>query len=83
MSRIDEKNNTLTLYWRINNILFQDLKMEAARSSETLIYHYNKTRPHNPEELDLKLSLVLFISWLMYGTGVLPYRTSRNGGTRH
>jgi len=31
------------------------LKMEAARSSETLVSYRNTTRHHNSEDLDLKV----------------------------
>jgi hypothetical protein len=45
------------MYWRFGGLrcLRHDftLKMEAASSFETLAYHHNATRRHNPEDIDL------------------------------
>jgi hypothetical protein len=49
-----------------------DVKMEAARSSETLVSYSNTTRRQNPEDLDLNLHRVKSLEsyylhcWVIY-----------------
>jgi len=35
--------------------------MMAAKSSETMVFYYNTTKCHNPEDLDLKQTLVSYV----------------------
>jgi len=39
-----------------------DVNMKAVRSSETLVFYYNTTWRHNPEDLDLKIRIAHDIS---------------------
>jgi hypothetical protein len=59
LNKDDYGNFNLDAVYFARFLFFTAVKMEAARSSETLVSYRNPTRRHNPEDLDFELFIFM------------------------